>query len=118
MSRTAAPTLFAADEAPAPPIALMPGPGRAKGRGTVWRIASRYERRQRDQVDDGWGGLDQAAMADADAPAIATQVIEEPCKSLLRANDSPDIPFDLSINPYRGCEHGCIYCYARPAKVK
>ena len=46
--------------------------------------------------------------------APATQVIDEPVRSILAGNDSPDIGFDLSINPYRGCEHGCIYCYARP----
>ena len=62
--------------------------------------------------DDGWGSLEQAA-SEEHLPA-ATQVIEERVKSILSSNDSPDINFDLSINPYRGCEHGCSYCFARP----
>jgi DNA repair photolyase len=91
----------------------LPGIGSLKGRGTAWRMAGRYERRTRQAVDDGWGGLDEQAGNRFPIP-VRTEVIDEPCKSLLRANDSPDVPFDLSINPYRGCEHGCIYCYARP----
>ena len=63
-------------------------------------------------MDDGWGSLDQAAEAASGPPA--TRVVAEQVKSILTGNDSPDIHFDLSINPYRGCEHGCIYCYARP----
>jgi DNA repair photolyase len=62
--------------------------------------------------DDGWGLLDQQASEERIAPA--TQIIEERVKSILSSNDSPDISFDLSINPYRGCEHGCVYCFARP----
>ncbi|WP_338415761.1 PA0069 family radical SAM protein [uncultured Sphaerotilus sp.] len=108
----AAPTLFPDDLAPEP-VAVLPGPGSVKGRGTAWRIAGRYERRARHAVDDGWDSLDQRAEDDRDR-VTRTEVIDEPCKSLLRANDSPDVPFELSINPYRGCEHGCIYCYARP----
>jgi DNA repair photolyase len=60
----------------------------------------------------GWGTLDQELQEEHLAPG--TQVIHEQVKSILTGNDSPDIGFDLSINPYRGCEHGCIYCYARP----
>ncbi len=63
-------------------------------------------------VDDGWGTLDQAVHEERSAPQ--TQIIEQEVRSILAANDSPDIPFDLSINPYRGCEHGCVYCFARP----
>jgi len=87
-------------------------PGAVKGRGTVWAIASRYTRLGGEAFDDGWGTLDQAAHEEHLAPA--TQVIEEHARSILARNDSPDISFDLSINPYRGCEHGCIYCFARP----
>jgi DNA repair photolyase len=83
-----------------------------KGRGTPVRIAHRFERVQREVHDDGWGTLDQLASEEHLPPQ--TQVIEERVKSILAANDSPDLPFELSINPYRGCEHGCIYCYARP----
>ena len=89
---------------------MMPLP--AKGRGTSWRIAHRFTTDQREGFDDGWGTMDQAAQEVALPPT--TRIIEEQVKSILTGNDSPDINFDLSINPYRGCEHGCIYCYARP----
>jgi DNA repair photolyase len=88
------------------------GLGARKGRGTVWTIAHRFQAESREAVDDGWG--DRVQHADLTDLPPATQVLEERVKSILSANDSPDIPFDLSINPYRGCEHGCIYCYARP----
>ena len=66
----------------------------------------------RQAVDDGWTDL---ASLDDEAPGpVATLVLEESVRTILAGNDSPDIGFDLSINPYRGCEHGCIYCYARP----
>jgi DNA repair photolyase len=83
-----------------------------KGRGTAWALQHRFSTDQREEFDDGWGTLDQAAHEEHLAPG--TQVIHEQVKSILTGNDSPDIGFDLSINPYRGCEHGCIYCYARP----
>ena len=62
-------------------------------------------------VDDGWGSLDELA----DDPSPATQVLPDRARTILAHNQSPDIPFDQSINPYRGCEHGCVYCYARPS---
>ncbi|MEO5685949.1 MAG: PA0069 family radical SAM protein [Burkholderiaceae bacterium] len=83
-----------------------------KGRGTAWAIAHRFQSDAREVVDDGWGTLDQAADAEHVAPQ--TQIIEEQAKRILSTNDSPDINFDVAINPYRGCEHGCIYCFARP----
>jgi DNA repair photolyase len=83
-----------------------------KGRGTAWAIAHRFERDAREAIDDGWGALDQAASEERVGPD--TTIVEEHAKRILNANDSPDIPFDVSINPYRGCEHGCIYCFARP----
>lgn len=83
-----------------------------KGRGTAWAIEHRFSTDSREAFDDGWGALEQAAQAEVCAPG--TSVIEEQVKSILAANDSPDIDFDLSVNPYRGCEHGCIYCFARP----
>jgi len=86
--------------------------GTLKGRGTIWAIDHRYARQTSEAEDDGWGLLDQQATEESIAPE--TQVIEEHVKSILSSNDSPDIPFDLSINPYRGCEHGCVYCFARP----
>ena len=84
----------------------------AKGRGTVWSIEHRFNTQARSDFDDGWGTLDQAAREEQAAPG--TTVLEEHVRSILAENDSPDIGFDVSINPYRGCEHGCIYCYARP----
>jgi DNA repair photolyase len=83
-----------------------------KGRGTAWAIAHRFSGDRREAFDDGWSTLAQSA-ADAPAPPV-TQVLEERVREILARNDSPDIGFDLSINPYRGCEHGCVYCYARP----
>ena len=83
-----------------------------KGRGTVWALEHRFSRDTRESFDDGWGTLEQAARGETLAPG--TQIIEEQVKSILAGNDSPDIGFDRSINPYRGCEHGCIYCFARP----
>ncbi|HEY9109505.1 MAG TPA: PA0069 family radical SAM protein [Roseateles sp.] len=83
-----------------------------KGRGTATAMPHRFEQREREQYDDGWGSLDQEASEEHLPPA--TQVIEEMAKKIVTSNQSPDINFDYSINPYRGCEHGCIYCFARP----
>jgi DNA repair photolyase len=78
-------------------------------RGTRSQIQGRFEAEQRDPFDDGW-------TAEDDAPVpLATTVTEERARSILSRNTSPDVPFEQSINPYRGCEHGCIYCYARPS---
>lgn len=90
----------------------QPRDGSIKGRGSVWSIAHRFEPDERESFDDGWGTLDQSAAEEHLPPQ--TQIIEEQAKSILTGNQSPDIGFDLSINPYRGCEHGCIYCFARP----
>src|SRR6185437_2787063 len=79
-----------------------------KGRGAVSNAAGRYEPATRIATDDGWGAGDEAA------PALETQYLRDSAKTIIARNDSPDIPFDRSINPYRGCEHGCIYCFARP----
>jgi len=98
---------------PPPSAALVYAPqGAQKGRGTVWAIEHRFTSESHEAFNDGWGTLEQAAHEEALAPE--TQVLEERVKSILAGNDSPDIGFDLSINPYRGCEHGCSYCYARP----
>ena len=86
--------------------------GPIKGRGTVWSIEHRFTTRAHDAFDDGWGTLEQEAGEERLPPA--TRISEEHVKSIVASNDSPDIAFDLSINPYRGCEHGCIYCFARP----
>ena len=80
-----------------------------KGRGAASNPANRFESRYSDAFDDGWG------TADAEPPALRTTVTEDRARTIINYNSSPDIPFDRSINPYRGCEHGCIYCYARPS---
>ena len=85
-----------------------------KGRGAVSNLQGRYEAHARAGFDDGWsvGGLD-AAEGEA-APGWKTQVSDEQARTILTRNASPDLPFNVSLNPYRGCEHGCIYCFARP----
>ncbi len=83
------------------------GPGRIKGRGTALNPPVRYESRSVEAFDDGW------APDDAE-PAPRTTLLRDATKTIIARNDSPDIGFDRSINPYRGCEHGCIYCFARP----
>ena len=95
---------------PAAPLYLQPPA--LKGRGSTWAIAHRYQDEQREQYDDGWGTLDQ--QADERPLPPETQIIEERARSVISNNQSPDISFDSSINPYRGCEHGCVYCFARP----
>ena len=82
-----------------------------KGRGAATRMPHRFEKDRRSAYDDGWGTLEDAA---GDAPRLETEVFFEDARSAISRNDSPDIYFDYSVNPYRGCEHGCIYCYARP----
>jgi DNA repair photolyase len=85
-----------------------------KGRGSASSIAHRFARDARVEFDDGWGTVDDTAALREESAAPATQIILEDAKSVITRNDSPDIYFDYSVNPYRGCEHGCIYCYARP----
>jgi DNA repair photolyase len=83
-----------------------------KGRGAASRLAHRFSLDTRDAFDDGWDSLAERVAA-AGEP-LATEVIWEDAKSAITTNDSPDVGFDRALNPYRGCEHGCIYCYARP----
>src|SRR5689334_14572356 len=80
---------------------------RRRGRGARSNRVGRFEREGRDAFDDGWESL-------AELGAFHTEVYRETAKSIIARNDSPDISFEQSINPYRGCEHGCIYCFARP----
>jgi len=83
-----------------------------KGRGAGTNPAGRFEGEAREAFDDGWGA---EGNDDETAPALKTTVTIEHAKSIISRNTSPDVPFTQSINPYRGCEHGCIYCYARPS---
>ena len=117
-------------------------PAALRGRGAVTNVRHRFQRDDRVQVDDGWSssGLpadfvesvpdnfpEASAAAQAGARVIPilpderlapaapkTTVTAEEARKMLSRNDSPDIPFDVAVNPYRGCEHGCVYCYARP----
>jgi DNA repair photolyase len=79
-----------------------------KGRGAVSNMQGRYELNAREAYDDGW------EREEEEVKPWKTHVTEELCKSILSRNASPDLPFSVSLNPYRGCEHGCIYCFARP----
>jgi len=82
-----------------------------KGRGAVSNASSRYDSAARVRTDDGWGNDPDE---DPDLPPLRTTVMPDASRTVIAHNKSPDIPFDQSLNPYRGCEHGCIYCYARP----
>ncbi|NRR33421.1 PA0069 family radical SAM protein [Oxalobacteraceae bacterium] len=95
-----------------------------KGRGAVSNLQGRFEVHGREDFDDGWvheqqegvaeDGGDGGEAGDGAVPPFKTLVTPEQARTILSRNSSPDIPFGVSLNPYRGCEHGCIYCYARP----
>lgn len=97
-----------------PQVGPTPDPGqniledRRRGRGTATNKSGRFERLSAEPYDDGWNTID-------DLPPLKTEVQEERARTIITRNDSPDISFDRSINPYRGCEHGCVYCFARPS---
>jgi DNA repair photolyase len=89
----------------------------SKLRGALSQIQGRFEKEARSPYDDGWrpSGDDGWTEEERTAATLKTTVTEERARSIIARNDSPDIPFDQSINPYRGCEHGCAYCYSRPS---
>ena len=97
-----------AGQAMLPPQSLKP----RKGRGAVSNLQGRHEVHGREGFDDGWSLPDDDG--DATAAPWKTQVSDEQARTILSRNTSPDLPFGVSLNPYRGCEHGCIYCFARP----
>ncbi|PZQ80897.1 MAG: radical SAM protein [Ancylobacter novellus] len=109
--RAAARDLSALSDIDAVPDAAMPASviegGRRRGRGALSNAAGRFEPHAREAFDDGWQRLD-------DLPPFRTSVTVEKPRTIINRNDSPDVGFDRSINPYRGCEHGCVYCFARP----
>ena len=80
-----------------------------KGRGAVSNRSGRFEPLASETVDDGWGTVDE------ELPPLRTTLTVDTARSVIARNNSPDVPFEQSINPYRGCEHGCVYCYARPS---
>jgi DNA repair photolyase len=80
-----------------------------KGRGAVGNPEGRFESLRHEAFDDGWGASDEPPAS------LKTTVAVDRARSIISRNDSPDLPFDQSINPFRGCEHGCVYCYARPS---
>ncbi len=80
-----------------------------RGRGATHNPANRFRRDLRERIDEGAPDFDEPP------PALATTVTIHRARTIIARNDSPDIPFDRSINPYQGCEHGCVYCYARPS---
>ena len=92
---------------PAAIAARLVPPERRRGRGAATNVSGRYETETREAFDDGW------TREEAPEPLV-TEVTWEKPKTIIARNDSPDLPFDRSINPYRGCEHGCFYCFARP----
>ncbi len=83
-----------------------------RGRGAVTNRTGRFERYAGEPADDGWGTLEAEA---AEASPLRTEVLADTSRSIIARNESPDVPFDRSVNPYRGCEHGCVYCFARPS---
>jgi hypothetical protein len=92
------------DSVPEYPIAP---PTPHKGRGAVTNLQGRYELDQREAVDDGWALNEEE---DGSSPKLRTQIFEERAKTILTRNASPDIPFNVSLNPYRGCEHVMRQC--------
>jgi DNA repair photolyase len=93
---------------PAAQIGHRLDPDRRRGRGATINPDGRFEPTTRVAEDDGWGTL-------GELPPFKTEVAVEKPRTIITRNDSPDISFDRSINPYRGCEHGCVYCFARPS---
>ena len=83
-------------------------PSAPRGRGARSNPDNRFEELGRELIDDGWGSLDQ------EPPPLRTTLTKDTSRSIINYNQSPDVGFDRSINPYRGCEHGCVYCFARP----
>src|SRR5471030_608677 len=85
------------------------------GRGALSNASSRYDDERRIRTTDGWEAPPPEQPSDDDElPPLRTTLTRDATRTILSRNSSPDVPFDRSVNPYRGCEHGCIYCFARP----
>src|SRR4249920_1400109 len=102
-----APSEPAGAPSPFPELAVAIERERRRGRGAQSNASGRFEAEARVAFDDGWQSLDEL-------PPFKTTVALDTARKVITRNDSPDIGFDRSINPYRGCEHGCVYCFARP----
>ncbi len=104
------------DWIPAPdPFRRAPGAPAERGRGATFNPGNRYRREAREACDDGWGPPSAADETDGEPPSKQKTIVTiQRARTIIARNASPDIPFTQSINPYQGCEHGCIYCYARP----
>lgn len=100
---SAMPTIIPARQSDA-----LPEPFRPSGRGAKSNASGRFESTTSEPVDDGW-------HSEAPARKLKTTLIRDAARTIITTNDSPDISFEQSVNPYRGCEHGCIYCFARPS---
>src|SRR5882724_5128825 len=98
-------------DAPQGPDPTILAPQARKGRGAVSNRPGRYEPGERPLEDYGWNSV---RADEAEAPPLRTTVQPDKSKTVIAWNESPDLGFDRSINPYRGCEHGCVYCFARP----
>ncbi|QUS38409.1 PA0069 family radical SAM protein [Tardiphaga alba] len=107
MPTASAPSEIAGMPSPFPAIEVAIDRQRRRGRGAQSNDSGRYEKEARVAFDDGWQSLD-------DLPPFKTTVATDTARKVITRNESPDIGFDRSINPYRGCEHGCVYCFARP----
>jgi DNA repair photolyase len=107
MPTAPAPSEIAGVPSPFPAIEVAIDRQRRRGRGAQTNASGRFEKEARVVFDDGWQSLD-------DLPPFKTTVAVDTARKVVTRNESPDIGFDRSINPYRGCEHGCVYCFARP----
>src|ERR671917_2934847 len=111
MARSSAALKRPPDVVPSAPAGELGGtlvdPERRRGRGAVSNASGRFEPIARIAFDDGWQSFEEL-------PPFKTEVTLDATRKIITRNDSPDISFDRSINPYRGCEHGCVYCFARP----
>ena len=99
---------------PPDPLRRAPGTAAERGRGATFNPLNRFRRESREAYDDGWTQPAEDAATEEGPPKLKTTVTIQRARTIISRNASPDIPFTQSINPYQGCEHGCVYCYARP----